>query len=250
MYILYLDESGEPSNWQVQKNFVIAGVSVHESIVENMRKRVEFVRDKYFPGIEYPIEFHATDIRNGKGIYRDFHLNVREEMLQDLYRTIVDNRFPLFAVFGATINIDAAQNPNQVRSDVFEEAICGFNTFLVWCHRLGHTNKGLIIIDKNKEEQYKQLLDNFRQNGTKYGYLGNVIDIPYFARCHETPMLQLADLCAYAIFRNYEKADSEYLNIILPRVYKTLDGKMFGLKHLTKTRPCSCISCVTQQTIL
>lgn len=172
MYLLYLDESGEPTNWRVQKNFVIAGIAAQELIVENLRKRVEAIRQKYFPETQYPLEFHATDIKNGKGIYRDFQPNTREEILKDLYGAIADNRFPLFAVFGGDMNIDSAINPDQVRSDTFEEVLCAFNTFLVWGHRLGKTNKGLIIIDKNREEQYKQLLGSFRQNGTKYGYLG------------------------------------------------------------------------------
>jgi hypothetical protein len=117
---------------------------------------------------------------------------------------------------------------------------------LVLQHKLQHTNKGLLIIDRNREDYYKQLLGTFHQNGTKYGYLGNIIDIPYFAQCRETPMLQLADLTSYAIYRYYEKKDDKYLKLILPRVYKTLDGKMFGLKHFTNKKPCDCVSCVNQ----
>lgn len=250
MYILYLDESGDPNNWQDQKNFVIAGVAVHEGQIENISEKLRAIQEKYFHGISVPIEFHATDIRNGHGAFRDFHPTKREEILEDLCKVITDNRFPSLIVFGAVLSIDAAQNPNQARSDVFEEVCCGSNSFLIQQHRLQHTNKGLLIIDRYREDYYKQLLSTFRQNGTKYGYLGNIVDIPYFARCRETPMLQLADMASYALYRYYEKKDDKYLKMIMPRIFKTFDGKMFGLKHITNVKPCTCVSCVTQQTIV
>jgi hypothetical protein len=62
-------------------------------------------------------------------------------------------------------------------------------------------------------------------------------------------MLQLADLCSYAIFRYYEHKDNKYLNLILPRLYKTMDGKLFGLKHITNGA-CDCLSCVNQKTLV
>ena len=62
-------------------------------------------------------------------------------------------------------------------------------------------------------------------------------------------MLQLADLCSYALFRHYEKNDSTYLNPIANLFFRNADGRMFGLKHITKKKPCACISCVTQKTI-
>ena len=239
MYLLYLDESGDTGNWQEQRNFVIAGIAVHEFSIELLGSKLRTIQKKYFPEMPVPLVFHATDIRSGHGIFRTLQPEIRENLLTELYQTICDNRFPTVAVFGSVMGVDSAKNPFEDRSTTFEEVVSGFNSFLVMGHRLGHTNKGLIIIDKNREEQYKQLLDTFQDVGTKYGYLANIVDIPYFARCHDTPMLQFADLCAYAIFRCYEKQDDKYLNLILPRIYRNVDGKMFGLKHITSSRPCS-----------
>lgn len=255
MYLLYLDESGDTGNWQEQGHFVIAGVGVYEFRIEALGNRLREVQKKYFQQITIPIVFHATEIHSGKGIFRTLTKEAREQLLKDLYSIMNDYRFPNIVVFGAVIGVEDAKNPFTDRSSVFEEVICGFNSFLVEGYRLqrgvskGFGNKGLIIIDKNREEQYKQLLDTFQEEGTKYGYLANIVDIPYFARCNDTPMLQLADLCAYAIFRYYEKQDDTYFKIILPHVYKTMDGKMFGLKHITN-KSCDCVSCVNQKTLL
>jgi len=249
MYVLYLDESGEPSDWQNQKTFVIAGIAVWEFQIPTVGKKLRAIRKNYFPEIAFPIIFHATDIRRGKGIFRSFHSEVREKLLIDLYHSINDNRFPALVIFGAVMSIDAALNPNQVRRDTFEEVVASFNSFLVMQHRLHKTNRGLVILDRNRVEQYRDLLDSFQQEGTKYGYLANIVDIPYFARCRDTPMLQFADLCAYAMFRHYEKQDSTYLDMILPRIYRTITGKMFGMKHITKDKSCSCVSCTTQASL-
>lgn len=251
MYLLYLDESGDTGNWQQQKHFVIAGIGVYEFEIPTLGSKLKEAQKKYFPEITVPIVFHATDIHSGRGLFRTLTKETREELLKDLYSIICNNRFPKVVVFGAVIGIEDAKNPSTDRRSVFEEVICGFNSFLVEGYKFqrsankGFGNKGLIIIDKNREEQYKQLLDSFHDEGTKYGYLPNIVDIPYFARCHDTPLLQFADLSAYAIYRYYENQDNKYLELILPRIYKTLDGKMYGLKHLT-TKHCDCLPCVIQ----
>lgn len=250
MYLLYLDESGDPANWQEQQHFVIAGIAIHESQIAILGDKLGAIQQRYFPNLSFSIVFHATDIRSGKGIFRSLQPTVRQQLLESLYQAICEIRFPNLTIFGSVMDAGATQNGRQDRSVTFEEVISGFNSFLVIGHRLGHTNKGLIIVDKNREEQYKELLDDFKEQGTKYGYLLNIVDIPYFARCHDTPLLQFADLCSYAIYRHYDKGDDQYLKLILPHIYRNIDGRMFGLKHITTIKPCGCISCVTQKTIV
>ena len=248
MHILYPDESGEPRNMQEQTHFVIAGVAVHESCINYMSIKLREIQKSFFPDITYPIELHANEIRGGRGFFKDLPPEKREQILSQVYKTIISTRYPSLLICGAVMGLDAAKDANQVRKETFEEVCSSFNSFLVWEHRITHTQpKGLIIIDRNREDEYKQLLDSFRQNGTKYGYLGNIVDIPYFAQCRETPMLQAADFCSYAMYRYYEKQDDSYLNQIMQRIYKTIDGKMFGLKHITKKKPCSCVSCCTME---
>lgn len=242
MYLLYLDESGDTANWNEQDNFVISGVGVHEFRLKALGERLREVQMEYFPSIKAPIVFHATEIHSGSGRFRSFSRDEREELFKDLYNIINDNRFPSLLVFGACLCSDTAENPYDDRRRTFEEVISGFNSFLVENYKFTGGNKGLIIIDKNREDTYKELLDTFQAKGTKYGYVANIVDIPYFARCNDTPMLQLADLCSYAFYRHYEKNDDSYLNQIIPRIYRTTEGRLFGLKHLT-SRTCECLAC-------
>jgi hypothetical protein len=246
MYLLYLDESGDPSSWQGHRHFVISGVAVYEGEVDALTKQLTQVQEQYIPGVPIPIPFHATDLRRGKGDFENLSLNVRRGILESVYKIILDSRFPDLIVFGAVLSIDSAKDFIQARHDTFEEACSRFNNFLIWQHRSGHTSKGLVILDRNREEHYRQHLSAFKRS-TKYGYLGNVVDIPYFAKCRDTRMLQLADFCANAIFRHYEKQDNEGMSMILPRIYRLPSSqKLDGLGHITTNQNCKCLACSSQ----
>jgi hypothetical protein len=193
--------------------------------------------------VNVPVEFHAEHFKHSKGWVKTFSLPLREQILEDIYKVIHNTRFPNLFVFAAALNIDSAVNAEQVRRDTFEEICSRFNNFLIWEHRVGYSSKGIVIIDKNREEEYLSLLRKF-QNRTKYGYLGNVVDIPYFAQSHETRMLQLADFCSYAVYRYIEGDDDSYFKIIQPRICrKPIDHKLDGFKHIIKDRNCKCLAC-------
>jgi hypothetical protein len=116
-------------------------------------------------------------------------------------------------------------------------------------HKIGRTTKGLLIIDQTREREYRELVSDFKRHGIKSGYLDNVVDIPYFARCHETRMLQLADFCTSAVFQYYERGENEHLSAILPRFdRRQKDYPPDGLKHITKNA-CNCPACSWRQPV-
>ena len=78
------------------------------------------------------------------------------------------------------------------------------------------------------------------------GYLSNIVDIPYFSQSEDTHLLQLADFCAYAVFRYYERGGDQFLNKVIHRFdrrsrdFHGLDG----LKNITACQ-CDCLACFT-----
>jgi hypothetical protein len=243
MYLFYLDESGDAHTWEVQKHFVLGGVAIHEGQVFHLGKQLDEIQAHYFPGHHNPIAFHATDIRNGKGIFRELRPNIREQLLQEVYRCIENARFPNLIAFATAIHESSASSPDQVIHDTFQDICQRFNTLLNRQYNLGYIDKGLLIIDRSHEDRYKQLIADFKREGTEYGYLGNVVDIPFFARRHDTRMIQLADFCAYAVFRYYEKSDTSYFNHVLPRFDKRSPRHPpDGLKHIIRS-DCTCAAC-------
>jgi len=79
MYLLYLDESGDPNGWQIQKHFVLGGVAIHEGQIYTLNQKLDAIQKQYFPGISFPISFHATEIMRGKAHFKDFAPNIREK---------------------------------------------------------------------------------------------------------------------------------------------------------------------------
>lgn len=151
MYLLYLDESGDANGWQEQQHFVLAGIAVYESQIAALDNELQGIQEKYFPNISYPIAFHATEIRRGKGQFSAFLPKVRESILQDVYSIIRNTRFPSCLIFATAMHISMAQNPLQVRRDTLEDICQRFNTFLMRQHKLNLSSKGLLIIDQNRE---------------------------------------------------------------------------------------------------
>ena len=245
MHILYLDESGSPNSWQVQRNFVIGGVAIHEGQIYSLSRALNAIQEKYFPGITVPIEFHVTPIRKGSGPYfNQFNRETRQNIIDDIYNIINRTYFPNLIAFATCIDVSAITHPNQECYDCFKDVSQNFNLFLYHQYTKGIPAKGMLIIDRGRERQYLEIYSEFKRSEEVTEYLGNIIDIPYFAACRETRMLQLADFVANAVFRYYESDIPDDMDIIMPRFYK---GPRYhpisGLNHITAEAECQCYAC-------
>lgn len=109
-----------------------------------------------------------------------------------------------------------------------------FNGFLIRQYQAGYPAKGLLIVDPSgRETRYRECIADYRAHGTSWGYIGNIVDIPYFAGSKETRMMQLADFCTYAVFLHYERGIDDFFDMIYPQFEKKKDGTLYGLGHIT-----------------
>jgi hypothetical protein len=243
VYLLYLDEAGDFNSWQNRNCAVLGGVAVHEGQLQRISALVDQVQAKWFPGITFPLEFHASAIRAGKDRFRSFSPEQRALMLSDLYGLLAAEQFPQLVAFATTIDVSAVKTPTQALGDAFEDICQRFNTFLVRGYGRGVKNKGLLIIDRStySEPLYRDLISRFRSTGTRYGFLHNIVDAPFFTESHHTRFMQLADLVSWAAYRYHESGDHSYLNRILPRFDRSSPQSTppDGFKHIT-ARVCSC----------
>ena len=142
MYIIYLDESGDPNGWNRQNHFVIGGVAIHEGQIWQLNQKIDQIQAKYFPGIQIPIKMHAVDIRGGRDRFRDLTEADRENLLDDIYQVISGTRFPHLIAFATVVHISAVTSPEQALRDTFEDICQRVNTFLVRQFNRGQPNKG------------------------------------------------------------------------------------------------------------
>ena len=245
MYLFYIDESGNPNGWDTQDNFILGGVAVHEGQIRGISDKVDQLQQDIFPDIKIPIEFHAQHVHSGKGRYRKETPERRQEVLDSICDIIVKTRFPSLIAFVTAIHVSAVKDHSQVMRDCLEDICERFNTFLVRQYKNGYPDKGLLIIDRSgRDAQIREIMLKFEAQGTTHGYLGNIVDVPYFADSRHTRMLQLADMVAFAGGRYFNSGDDALLRKILPRIdRRSASGDRVGLKHIVGSgHKCSCIA--------
>ncbi|MHB1811587.1 MAG: DUF3800 domain-containing protein [Thermoplasmataceae archaeon] len=243
MYFLYLDESGDCHSWSQNNNFVIGGVAIHEGQVTSLTNQMNAIQQTYFPGIQVQIPFHSNEIRSGRGRFGKLDRETRNNLFSDLFNVLKNTVFPKAILFSSVMDISKATIPTQDLYTVFSDIASRFNLFLTRGYSRGPKNKGMIIIDHANEDKYMEFFQGYRNNGTPYGNIRNIVDIPYFASGKDTRMIQLADLCAYAVFRRYEHNDLTYFDYIKTKFDRRHQiGPVDGLKHMTESN-CECIAC-------
>ena len=210
-----------------------------------MTRELNSLQEKYFPGINIPIEFHVRPIRQGKGPhFKQFSFDTRVKIIDEIYDIILKYVFPNIIAFATVMDVSAVTSPEQVCHDCFEDVCQHFNLFLYNQYKKNIPSKGLLIIDRGRERQYRQHFGKFKKSEAIEEYLGNIVDTPYFAACKETRMLQVADFIANAVFRYYESGITDEFNLILPQFYRgPYRFPVYGLNHITKDDSCKCCVC-------
>lgn len=97
MYLLYLDESGNPDDAS-DRHFVLGGAAVFERTTYHLSQDIERIQETHFPGVQ-PIEFHAAHIRSGKGFWRNIEREKRNVLLGDIAETIKNSNNPGVVLF-------------------------------------------------------------------------------------------------------------------------------------------------------
>jgi len=126
--------------------------------------------------------------------------------------------------------------------EAFEQVVTRFNTCL---KNVGGVH-GLIVQDNNETiaERLTQQMRKFHQSGTTWAKdIEFVVETPLFVDSELTSMVQLADLCSYAIRRFFDKSETDLLDRIWP-VFDRNVNKLVGIRHYTRSTPCGCKVCL------
>jgi len=234
VYLLYLDESGDPYSWDIYDTFVLGGVAIFEGELNKLADSLDGIQKRFFPNISIPLNLHASHIYNGKGRFRKMSRKNRAQLMREVYSIIADVKWPGLVTFATAIDVSWVEPGKDACTGAFEEICRMFNGFLIRQYQAGYPAKGLLIVDPSgRETRYRECIADYRAHGTSWGYIGNIVDIPYFAGSKETRMMQLADFCAYAVFLHYERGIDDFFDMIYPQFEKKKDGTLCGLSHIT-----------------
>lgn len=246
MYLLYVDESGEPND-PTQKHFVMGGVAVFERQIYHLSQAIDNAQQFFFPNSTESIEFHASDIyRHNKEPWHSLSSNKRQEVLSHVYRIISESHSLGVVLFGIVVDKSMLTGEDVVYR-TFEEMCNRFDLYLARLHDEDNEQRGIMILDESRyESRLKELLSSYQKTGTRFGTIFNIPECPVFTDSKVTRMLQIADFCSWAIYRRYEHGDSSHLDKIINKFDK-VGNIIHGLVHITHNRNCTCTYCLTRK---
>ncbi len=246
-----MDESGE-KNPAVKKNepFVLLALGLHEfqwkkfERTINRKKLLLIQAIKEREGVQLELadaEIRSSDVRIPKNRYEHKflrHLTDQElSELIDLFYTELEKRhFKVFAAVIDKMQLDNFMDLEKLLKKVYELLLERAENYL----SNDHSNQNAIFVLDNTSKQLNRSLamkhSYFQRGGTSAGLkLNHIIEIPFFVESYLSNGVQLADLCAYNVYRAFLAMDESYPFFckLLPSFYvscKTRDKKIDGLK--------------------
>jgi len=136
---------------------------------------------------------------------------------------------------------DPKRAPNSVDEQAFEQIVSRFQQYLQTGE--GEKNYGLLIHDNNQTvaKKHTEIMKHFHKRGTFWNYVNNIIETPLFVDSTLTSMIQMADVCAYALRRYLENGETGLFDEIFKRADRRGE-KAVGVRHFTKVT-CGCKIC-------
>lgn len=169
----------------------------------------------------------------------------RRKLILEIARCISQWGFArLFAECIDKIHFDPARTPQTIDEQSFEQIVSRFEQYLqIMGKGNPDSNFGLLIHDNNQTvaKKHTELMKQFHQEGTLWTRLTSIIETPLFVDSQLTSMVQIADVCAYAIRRYLENGEEELFDLIFQRADRK-DGIVVGVRHFTKSG-CACKIC-------
>ena len=246
MYLLYLDGSGSVRNPN-ERHFVLAGVAVFERQIYHLISRTDQFIASLGLGAVHDVELHASVMASGrKGPWKGMVRQDRLAAIEDSLDLLKSAHWSVKA-FAVAVDKQAA-SPNDPVEHAFEEVCNRFNLFLtrLW-NRDEEKHRGLVVMDKSHyEETLQGLARRFREEGTRWGNLRNLAEVPMFVDSNASRLIQIADLLAWAVWRRYEHSDTRYFDRVVSR-FDAEGGVIHGLVHFkSPTEECMCPACLSR----
>jgi hypothetical protein len=181
------------------------------------------------------------------------HLTLAERV--NFLRTVADcvGAWPhakLFTECIDKVHFVTMKNPVSVDEQAFEQVISRLEAYLENTKPKGSTepNFCLVIHDNNQTTALKhtKLMIRFHRKGTFFRGIQNIIETPLFVDSALTGMVQIADLCSYAIRRYAENGEIDLFQRVFPIADKNPRGIVVGARHVSKLA-CTCLICVAHR---
>jgi hypothetical protein len=169
----------------------------------------------------------------------------RKQCILDITKRVSRWNFArLFAECIDKIHFDPVRVGHNVATQGFEQVVSRFEQYLqIQCKATGNRFLGLVIHDNNEtvSKKHTELMKEFHRSGTFWTTITQIIETPLFVDSQLTSMVQIADVCSYALRRYLENQEDELFSWIFQRADRK-DRVVVGIRHFTGPE-CNCKIC-------
>lgn len=195
-----------------------------------------------------PKHYHQTKLNYRQtDSYIHLTLEDRRQFVLEIAKRVASWDFArLFAECIDKVHFNQAIANKTVSEQAFEQLVSRFERYL---KNKGIVDKtqypGLLIHDNNDTiaKRHTELMKSYHKQGTLWIDIANIIETPLFVNSELTSMVQLADLCAYALRRYLENSEDELFTLVFQRADR-IGTTTVGVRHFTK-QPCKCAICLS-----
>lgn len=157
-------------------------------------------------------------------------------------------RWSFSRIFAESINkihFDPARAQLSVDEQALEQLVSRFEQYLKIKSKAIRSSEihGALIHDNNDTVARKHtlLMKKFHRYGTLWTSIDHIIETPFFVNSELTSLVQIADLCCYALRRYFENNETDLIERIQSR-FDRKNGKIVGIRHFTDSS-CTCMFC-------
>ncbi|MDQ7024723.1 MAG: DUF3800 domain-containing protein [Anaerolineae bacterium] len=165
----------------------------------------------------------------------------RESLVEDVATCIANWSYArLFAECVDKIYFDPTRSTQTIDEQSFEQVVSRFEQYL---KNMQGNSYGLLIHDNNETvaKKHTNLMKRFHQQGTLWTDVSNIVETPLFVDSQLTSMVQVADLCSYALRRYLENSEEKLFDLIFQRADR-IGKTTVGVRHFTSAN-CTCKIC-------
>lgn len=238
MYLMYVDESGDPGAISPVRHFILSGLIIPATDWQESFERHHQMRRHLKTTYGFPVraELHGAslvDTRYGDSNVRNLGGRItRMKLFQDVMQSLV-GVFPTAKTFSVYVDKDAAFQSNYRRENYLTLA---WNYLLNRYHRFLEHNcdnaPGVVISDDSasstirslmrKMRVYNPLPSHYDPRGFYNAPVRTIIEDPFFRESQHSYFVQIADIISHSLYRKlYVKGSYRRYN--LHKFYDYLD---------------------------
>jgi len=176
--------------------------------------------------------------------YIHLTLDERIKFIEEIAQCVSNWGFArLFAECVDKIHFDPIRAPSSLDEQAFSQIVSRFEQYLQNESSKNNKNFGLLIHDNNETvaRKHTEQMKYFHKQGTIWTNINNIIETPLFVDSKLTSLIQIADLCSYALRRYLENDEKELFALIFNRAHRK-GNTAVGVRHFTDSS-CSCDIC-------